>query len=109
MKGHELNGPSSSFKVIGLFLLSLAIRMGLAQVGLCNDATGDSGLRMCKSSLGYERGAPSKPWPSPVEQMITMYDIPEFNLKDRSITIFMQVMVKWKDHRISITPNNTEE
>ena len=83
--------------------------MGFGQVSLCNDNSNDGGIRMCKSNKGYERGAPSEPLPTSVEQIITVHDIPEFNLKDRSITLFMQVLVRWKDNRIAVTPKDTKE
>ena len=85
--------------------------MGFGQVSLCNDDSSDGGIQICKSYKGYERGAPSEPFPSHVEQIITIHDIPEINLKDRSVTLFMQVLVRWNDNRIAIMPksNNSEE
>ena len=87
-----------------LYLLFFAgIAKGSLPIGLCNDTTYDADItRLCKNTEDYDESQPAKPWPNQVQQIVTIYDIPELHQDLRFITLFVKLHIKWNDTRISL-------
>ena len=86
-----------------MLLVLLFAEMTNAQIKLCNesDVIG-SGVILC-SNEDYDKGlVGSRGHAAMLEEKITMYDIPEFNPEDKTVTIFMMLMVYWNDTRVTL-------
>ena len=81
------------------FLIYLGIANDAGQIRFCDDET-FVGLAICKPK-DYNPKAP-KPHPLILQETIIVNDIPEFNPDEKTITIFMKLIVYWNDSRIMI-------
>ena len=86
-----------------LYLLVFARIAKSEEIVLCSDLHAGNHTRLCKNTNDYDKSQPSKPWPNPVEQIVTIYDIPELHENLQTIRLFVRLHVKWNDTRILLT------
>ena len=67
----------------------------------CDDSNDTFGMCMVVDREDYKQDFPAKPYPLVVKEKVSIYDIPEFNADDKTITIFMKLVVYWNDTRIT--------
>ena len=81
-----------------------------AELRLCSDSS-FQGFGICATGNGkdYDESEPPQPWPYDLEKIVTMYDVATFRQDDRSITLFVKLLVKWNDTRITMKSSDPDK
>ena len=61
-----------------------------------------SSKQLCFTSDEYGKSFPNGKWPLIVYNSVTVHDIVEFSPDENTMTIFVQLMVWWKDTALSL-------
>ena len=83
-----------------ILLLIISAWKTTAQLNLCvnEDITG---VGLCTLTENYDKSYPSIR-PMDLEQIVTIFDIVEFDQDERTVTLFLQLMTYWNDTRITL-------
>ena len=89
-----------------LMLLVLSSGVSNAQIHLCNESN-VHGLRLC-SHEHYDKSL-GQTVPALVKEKVVMYDIPEFNQNEKTVTIFMMLKIYWNDTRVMLKSSDASQ
>ena len=89
-----------------LKLLLILAGVTNAEISDCNDENIDGLTTICLLGTYDKNSGYTKPLL--VEELIDVFGIPEFNPKDKTITIMMRLMTMWNDTRLQVTSSDTK-
>ena len=78
-----------------------------AEITLCSEEI--IGRRLCTHVEDYDTSLPPKPHPFFLKEKVTIYDIPEFNQDDGTVTIFMKIAAFWNDTRVTLVSSDPSQ
>ena len=91
------------------FFCLLLLQHANAKVHLCHEEKKIIGTMICKLSDDYNKAHGQHPLPLVAKEKIILYDIPELNQEDKTITLFMTLIIHWNDSRLMLKTSDPTE
>ena len=64
---------------------------------------------LCTHVPNYNPAIVPRPWPITINSTVSINDITDVNMVDSSVTIFLEMIVKWFDDRVTLSAKNDSE
>lgn len=92
-----------------LYLIIMVLVLGSSgAIKDCKQVSNSSKVELCYKYEHYDTSFPSGPLPMRINTTITVIDMVDFNTKDNTITIFMQLLAQWNDPGLFLTKDKAD-
>ena len=92
---------------ISKLILSILLLQDSDGLKHCSNIS-NPGLSVCKTVEDYHPGAVPMPKPLHVKLTVRILNIVDLNWTENTMTLFLQIMAKWNDSRISVRNQNVK-
>ena len=89
------------FKISYAFLFMLISSIRSSNIRDCSEKTNTA--TVCKLVKTYKKSSPPDPYPLTVNTSINILDIMDFDWTAKTMTLFIELWMWWRDPRITIT------
>ena len=96
-------------RTIALLVISMfrATNSELVLINSCDEPLNVPHL--CTHVPNYNPAIVPRPWPITINSTVSINDITDVNMVDSSVTIFLEMIVKWFDDRVTLSAKNDSE